>query len=171
MDPVVIFLRVIHIVCGVYWAGTIFFVATLLQPAVTEAGPEGGKVMQALMRRRYLDIMPAVAILTILAGLDLYRRASGNFSQDWIASAHGLTLTVGSLAAIVAFVIGVSVMRPAARRVGPLVQGAQDLPEGTERDARLAEAAGLRRRTAVALRWVAALLAVAVVGMAVARYV
>ncbi|NIR73583.1 MAG: hypothetical protein GWN99_00480 [Gemmatimonadetes bacterium] len=171
MDLVAVVLRVIHIVCGVYWAGTLFFVATFLQPAVSAAGPEGGKVMQALMRRRYLDVMPAVAILTILSGLDLYRRASGNFSADWIGSRHGVILTIGSLAAIVAFVIGVLLMRPAARRVGPLVQGAQELPEGPDRDARLAEAAALRRRTAMSGRWVAGLLVVAVIGMAVARYV
>lgn len=171
MDPVVIVLRVIHVVCGVYWAGTLFFVATYLQPAVSEAGPGGVGVMQALMRRRFLDVMPAVAILTILSGLDLFRRASGNFSPDWIGSRHGLTLTIGSLAAIVAFVIGVSVLRPGARRLGPLVQSAQQLPEGTERDARLADVARLRRRNALTGRWIAALLAVAVLGMAVARYV
>lgn len=171
MNPMLLVLRLVHIVCGVYWAGTIFFVATMLEPSVRAAGPEGGKVMQALMRRRYLDILPAIAVLTIVSGLELYRRVSGGFSALWITSRPGMTLTFGSIAALVAFTIGMSVMRPAAKRLGPLAQSAQQLPEGPERKARLGEIQRLRRRTATAGRWVAGLLALAVTGMALARYV
>jgi uncharacterized membrane protein len=171
MNTVAVILRMIHIVCGVYWAGTLLFVATLLQPSVADAGPEGGKVMQALMRRRFLEIVPVMAVLTILSGLELYRRVSGGFATAWMASRPGLTLTIGALAAIVAFTIGMSVLRPAAKRMGPLAQRAQQLPEGPERDASLAEVGRLRRRTALGGRWVAGFLAIAVIGMAVARYV
>lgn len=170
MNAVVITLRLVHVVCGVYWAGALMFMATLLQPSVADAGPEGGKVMQALIRRRFLDIMPAVAALTILSGLELYRRVSGGFATAWILSRHGMILTIGSVAALIAFTIGMSVLRPAALRVGPLAQSAGQLPEGPEREARLAEVARLRRRSALGGRWVAGLLAVAVIGMAAARY-
>lgn len=163
-------LRVIHIVCGVYWAGTLLFVATFLEPSVRAAGPDGAKVMQALMRRRFIDVMPVVALLTILSGLDLYRRVSAGFSAVWITSRPGMSITIGAVAALIAFTIGVGVMRPAAKKMGPLGQMAQQLPEGPERDARLAEVQRLRGRAAVAGRWVAGLLAIAVVGMAAARY-
>jgi hypothetical protein len=168
---VVLILRMIHILCGVYWAGTLLFVATLLQPSVADAGPEGGKVMQALMRRRYLDIMPVIAVLTILSGLELYRRVSGGFATAWISSRPGMTITIGAVVSLVAFTIGMSVLRPSAKRMGPLVQRAQQLPEGPDRDAALADVGRLRRRTALGGRWVAGLLAIAVIGMAVARYV
>jgi hypothetical protein len=166
-----IILRVIHLVCGVYWAGTLFFLVTLLQPSVAEAGPEGGKVVQALMRRRFLDIVPIMAAMTILSGLELFRRISGGFSSAWMASRPGMTLTTGVVAALVAFTIGMTVLRPSAKRTGPLAQSAQQMPEGAEREAALAEVQRLRRRTAIGGRWVAALLAVAVIGMAVFRYV
>lgn len=126
--------------------------------------------MQAIMQRRFLDIMPAVALLTILTGLELYRRVSGGFDPAWIGTPYGTSITVGAVAALVAFTIGVSVLRPAAKRLGPLVQSAQQLPEGAERESRMAEVQRLRRRSAVAGRWVATLLAVAVVGMGAARY-
>ena len=163
-------LRVIHIICGVYWAGAILFVATYLEPSVRAAGPDGAKVMQAMMQRRFLDVMPAVALFTILTGIELYRRVSGGFDPAWIGSGYGTSITVGAVAALVAFTIGVSVMRPAAKRMGPMVQQAMQLPEGTERASRMAEVQRLRRRSAVAGRWVAALLAVAVIGMGAARY-
>jgi uncharacterized membrane protein len=171
MNAVVVLLRIIHIVCGVYWAGTLFFLATLLQPSVAEAGPEGGKVVQILMRRRFLEIVPIMALLTILSGVELYRQVSGGFSMAWISTRGGTTLTIGAVAALVAFTIGMSVLRPAAKRTGPLAQAAMQLPEGPERDEKMAEVQALRRRGALGGRWVAALLAVAVIGMAVARYV
>ena len=70
-----------------------------------------------------------------------------------------------------AFAIGISVLRPSAKKVGPLVQQAQGLPEGPERDAALANVQRLRRRMVLGGRWVASLLAIAVTTMAVFRYV
>jgi hypothetical protein len=169
MEPVALLLRVVHIVCGVYWAGSLMFAATFLQPSVADVGPDGAKVMQAIVKRRFLDIMPIVAFLTILSGLDLYRRVSG-FNAEWMTSRPGLSLTIGAVAAIVAFIIGVSVIRPTVKRMGSLAHAAQQLPEGSERDAQLAQIQPLRRRSAMAGRWVATLLTVAVIGMAAAKY-
>jgi uncharacterized membrane protein len=171
MNTAATILRAIHILCGVYWAGTLFFLVTLLQPSVADAGPEGGKVQQALIRRRFLEVVPLMAILTIISGIELYRRISGGFRAAWISSGPGMTLTIGVVAALVAFAIGISVLRPSAKKVGPLNQKAQGTPEGPERDAILAEVGRLRRRMVVGGRTVAALLAIAVVTMAVFRYV
>jgi len=171
MNTAALLLRLVHIVCGVYWAGTLMFLATLLQPSVTDAGPEGGKVTQALMRRRFLEIVPVMAVLTILSGVELLRRISGGFSAEWLGTTAGMTLSTGALSSLIAFTIGISVLRPAAKREGPLAQQAQQLAEGPERDAALAEVQRLRRRMAVGGRWVAALLLIAVVGMASFRYV
>jgi uncharacterized membrane protein len=170
MNTATLVLRLVHIVCGVYWAGTLMFLATLLQPAVAEAGPGGAAVQQGLMRRRMLEIIPVMAILTILSGIELYRRASGNFSTDWMVTGPGLSLTLGGLASLIAFAIGMTILRPSAKRTGPLAQKAQGLPEGAEREALMAEVQRLRRRMAVGGRVVAGLLLVAVVSMAVFRY-
>ncbi|MGD8869387.1 MAG: hypothetical protein PVI01_17340 [Gemmatimonadales bacterium] len=171
MDNAVMVLRAIHILCGVYWAGTLFFLVTLLQPSVADAGPEGGKVQQALIRRRFLEVVPLMAILTILSGIELYRRISGGFDAAWIGSGAGMTLTVGAVAALIAFAIGMSVLRPSAKKVGPLVQRAQGMPEGPERDAVLANVQRLRRRMVLGGRWVAGLLVITVITMAIFRHV
>lgn len=170
MHALMIVLRLLHVLLGVFWAGTLLFVATFLEPSVRAAGPEGGRVMQRLLERRYLDIMPAVAALTIISGLILYWLVSGGLAPGWVASPLGLSLTLGGLAAVVAFALGVFVMRRAVLNVGALTQTLEQLPQGPTRDARLADIQGLRRRAAITGRWVAALLAIAVIGMAVARY-
>lgn len=170
MDVLMIALRLLHVVLGVFWAGTLFFVAWFLIPSVGEAGPDGAKMMQALQRRGMLNIVPVAALLTILSGLVLYWRVSGGFQPAWAGSALGMSLGIGAVAAIVAFIIGVFVMRAATLRAGALTQTVPQLTDASARDARMAEIQGLRMRAATAARWVASLLLIAVVTMAVARY-
>jgi hypothetical protein len=154
----------------VYWAGTIFFMVTFLDPAVRASGPDGATVMQQIMRRRYLTVLPAVALVTIVSGLRLLWIVSAGFAAPWFHSSAGSTLTAGSMAAIVAFTIGVGLLRPAALRIGTLGQTMAQMPEGPERAAAAQEVQRLRARVTASARWVAALLGIAVVSMAVARY-
>jgi len=171
MDVMMTVLRLIHILCGVFWAGTLMFFAVLLEPSIRECGPEGGKVMTALIRRNYLNLLPAVALLNILAGVEMMRRVSGSFSAEWFRTGTGKTLSLGALLAMTAFTIGVSVMRPAALRIVAIMAGIAQSPASPEKDAQLARVQALRVRAMVALRWVASLLALATIAMAVARYV
>jgi uncharacterized membrane protein len=170
MSLLVITLRLLHIVLGAFWVGTLIFFALFLIPSVRDAGPDGAKVMAALQRRRFLDVMPAVAVVTILSGFWLYWRISGGFSSAWVTSPSGLALGIGGALAIVAFLIGVGIMRPAALRAGALAQQAGALPQGSERSAQLAIVQQLRSRSVTAGRGVAVLLALATALMAVARY-
>jgi hypothetical protein len=163
-------LRLVHIFGGVFWAGTMIFIAILLEPSIRENGPDGGKVMTSLMRRGLLNIMPIVAILVILTGIELVRRASGGFAAEWFASPTGRALSLGMASAIVAFLFGVLVMRPAALKVAALSQSAAQLPAGAEKDGAMARIQALRGRTRLGGRIVATLLAISVVTMAVARY-
>jgi len=170
MDWALVILRFLHVVLGAYWAGVILFTALYLEPSVRAAGPAGGQVMGQLVARGHLTVLPVVALVTILSGVDLLRRTSGGFDPAFMASRMGIALSSGALAAIVAFVIGVFVMRPTTLKVMALAQAAMQAPEGAARDAQLAAIAPLRRRTTLTVRVVAVLLAVAVTTMAVARY-
>lgn len=169
MDPLLVLLRVVHVVGGVFWAGAVLFVVHFLEPAVRDAGPDGARVMQALQKRRYLDVMPVVASLTLVSGFWLYWRTFGRVHPGPGASGAELWLGVGGLASLVAFVIGMAVMRPSSVRVGRLAaELAQAPPE--RKEAVAAELARVRGRLRVAGRWMAALLGIAILCMAVGRY-
>ena len=170
MDGTMILLRLLHVVLGAYWAGTIIFTALYLDPSVRAVGPPGGQVMAQMIKRGHLTVMPVVALVTILTGVELLRRMSGGFDPGWMRSDHGMTLSVGALAAIAAFLIGVFVMRSASLRVMALMQQAMQTPEGPDRDKLIATAAPLRARVTASLRVVATLLGVAIAAMAVAQY-
>lgn len=170
MDLPVIIARLLHVGLGVFWAGTIVFNATFLAPAIRDAGPDGAKVGAGLLQRRFADVMPVVAVLTILSGSYLLWRASGGFTTAYLTSRTGITLSAGALAALVGFGIGVAVMRPAMLGAAALSKSAASAaPE--QREGMVAQAQALRLRAGSAGKVVAWLLTVSTVAMAVARYV
>jgi len=155
-----IVLRLVHVLLGAFWMGSVVFLAVFLEPSVRGAGPAGGQVMQQLARRHVLEVMPSVALLNMLSGLRLLALDSNGFNGDWLRSGAGQAYALGAAAALVAFGTGVFVMRPAVKRamaIGPDPQ-------------RQAEAQVLRSRSAQAGRVVAGLLVVAAAAMALARY-
>lgn len=170
MDLLMIVLRLFHIFAGIFWVGTTFFLEGFLQPTVRAAGPEGGQFMQRLVRNtRITQVMPLVALLTTLSGVLMFWRASGELYGPWLASARGVVLTVGSLAGIAAFVIGLFFQSPASRRMAQLAgqiaaAGGPPTPEqGMELEA-------MQRKLAQGSLYTTVLMVIAVVGMAAARY-
>ncbi|HXE57416.1 MAG TPA: hypothetical protein VNK43_05405 [Gemmatimonadales bacterium] len=170
MEPLVIVLRLVHVVCGVLWVGMALFNTFFLGPALQEAGPAAGKVMEGLQRRRLMTITPLLAVATLLSGVWLFWRASLGFSGAFLRSPVGHTFALGGVAAIAAFVIGMTVARPAMMRAGALAQRLAGAASEGERQAMAAELGRLRARGATSGRLVAALLLVATAAMAVARY-
>jgi uncharacterized membrane protein len=170
MDLSLVIARLLHVVLGVFWAGTIVFNALFLVPAIGDAGPDGAKVGAALMRRRFLDILPATAVITILSGLWLYWRASSGFDSAYMRSGPGMTYGAGAVTAFAGFGVGMGVMRRSMLRAAQLSQSVSAAAPA-ERDALLATAQALRMRAARAGRVVAALLAFTAAAMAIGRYV
>lgn len=166
-----VLLRIIHVLFGVFWAGTIFFLAAFLVPAVRRTGPEGGKVMYQLTRSHFIVALPLMAILTILSGLAMFWRTSGGMNAGWMASDPGRVLSLGALAALVAFAIGMTVQRPATLKIAMIVDQIQATGGGAPTPDQSAQIAALQQRAVLSLRWIAALLAVTVVCMAIFRYV
>jgi len=170
MDPLQITLRLLHIVLGSIWVGAVVFTTYWLGPAVAEVGPDGGKVMAALQRRGLMNFLPLVAVLTIISGLWMFGQSTATVGAAWVHSPFGMALSVGALVAIVAFILGILVMRPAMLRAGSLMQGMAALASDAERSARMTEIQALRASGASIGRIVAVLLLIATAAMAVARY-
>ena len=170
MNSLVATLRLIHILGGVYWAGTMFFFVTFLEPSLRSLGPDGGKVMIRLFERGYMKVLPIVAILTVLSGLWLLWILSAGFQPSYMGSPLGIGLSSGGTLAIIALLIGLIVMRPVGARIWEI---ARQLPQETSeatRNALLAEMGKLRERTVFAGRLIFGLLVGAVALMALARY-
>jgi uncharacterized membrane protein len=170
MDYGLLLARILHVLTGVFWVGAMVFVSGFLVPSLAEVGPDAGKVMAALQRRKFMVVMPVVGTLTMLSGLWLYWRVSSGFQVDYMKSGPGHAYAFGAIFAIAAFIIGMTVTRPAMMKATALGQSAAAASE-SERPAILAQAQGLRRRGAIGGNIVASLLVLAALMMAVGRYV
>jgi uncharacterized membrane protein len=164
-------LRTLHIVVGVFWVGTVVFMAAFLAPSVRAAGPAGGAVLQQLMgvRRLPLWIMGAM-VVTLLSGLGLYWRDSAGFQSAWLGSGAGRVFGLGGAVAIAASILGMAINMPTARRLTEIsgrLQAAGRPPTPEEQAALAALHARLSRASVVA----AVLLVTATLLMAIARYV
>src|SRR2546430_9247198 len=100
VNVTMVVLRLIHILSGIFWVGTTFFLVGFLQPVVAQSGPEGGRFAQRLMsQKRFQAAMSVAAGLTILSGLVLYGRGSPGFQHASGTSGAGLVLAPGGLGA------------------------------------------------------------------------
>jgi hypothetical protein len=167
----IIVLRLIHVILGALWLGTVFFTTVYLVPAVGDAGPAGGKVMEAMQKRGIMTVMPMVAIGTLLTGVALYWIVSDGFNPQYVHSRMGATFATGGVLAIVAWLLGIFVMRPAMLRSGSLGQKLASTTSETERATLASELARLRARGSLAGKTVVMLVMLAASAMAVARYI
>jgi hypothetical protein len=170
MDVYVVFLRLVHIIAGVFWVGAALLMLGFVSPTVRALGPAGGAFMQRFTKNsRYPVAMGVSSLLTTLAGLLLYWRVSSGFSAEWMQSTSGLVLSIGAVAGIVAFLIGSFIIGPTAGQIGKLgdEMAARQGPPTPEQGATMQRLQAKMERVS---RFEAALMLVALVGMAAARY-
>jgi uncharacterized membrane protein len=170
VDWYVIVLRAIHILAAVFWVGSFYTFFFFVEPSVKEMGPAGGQLMSHLAQRKKMPIViAATAATAIVAGILLYWRASDGFDIDWITSATGLAFTVGALSAIVAFALGFIVVKPAVEQMGTIGQGIGATGVAPTEE-QMTEMQRLGARLVLIGRVDLVLLTVAVITMAVARF-
>jgi uncharacterized membrane protein len=170
MDVYLIVLRVLHIAAGVFWVGAAALFFFFVEPTVKALGPTGGAFMGHLAQKKKMPaVILASAGLTVLAGILLYLRSSGGFDLDWITSSTGLTFTIGGLAGIAAFLIGLTVVKPAVDLLGAL-GGEVQASGGQPNEAQAAQLQAVDRKLTTVGRLNMGLLTLAVLAMATARY-
>jgi uncharacterized membrane protein len=164
--------RIIRVLAGVVWVGGVFLLVAYIQPSARSLGPAGGPFMQELLARRKLPIfLLSAGGVTIAAGLFLYWRdwqAVGSLG-DWVATSYGAGLTIGAVAAVAGFLVGLLGVKPTMEKMLPLAAqlasgGAPPPPEMA------AEVQALQLRARRLAIIVLALLVLATLAMATARY-
>jgi hypothetical protein len=171
-DWFMVIFRLIHILGGVLWVGSVFLLVVFVQPSAAAIAPAGAPFMAELLgKRRLVDRIIGLGTVTVLAGLLLYFGDADDYPSfgDWLGTSFGVVLTVGALCAIAALTVGIVGTRPAVTRmlaVGREVaeSGGPPSPE------QAAELAAIQARAKILARTSLALLIVAVAAMSSARY-
>jgi hypothetical protein len=164
--------RIVHIMAGVVWGGSVFMFVVFVQPTAAAIGPLAGPFMQELLgRRKVINAVLGVAAFTIVGGGFLYWHDWQGFGSfgDWVGSGFGLGITIGAVSSIVAFLIGLFGTKPGVDRLMSLGRTAAQ-GEGAPSPELAREIQELQARLKVLARLNLAFVAVAVLAMATARY-
>jgi len=119
-------LRFIHIVASVCWAGGGFIMFLFVEPTAKALAPAGMQFVQFMVtKRRFSIFMVVSSTLTVLSGaLLIWQRASA----DWLAyvqTGPGLGFTLGSIAGIVVYFVGMFGVNPRAVKLSKIGQEIQ----------------------------------------------
>ncbi len=114
-------LRFIHIVASVCWAGGGFIFFLFIEPTAKALEPSGRQFVQFMVtKRRFSIFMVVSSTLTVLSGaLLIWQRAGGNW-QDYISTGPGLMFTLGSIAGILVYFVGMFGVNPRAIKLSKL---------------------------------------------------
>lgn len=170
MDLGILVLRLLHIGSGVFWAGSAMFFFFFLEPATKALGPQAGPVMHFLVsQKRVARVITVAATVNVAAGALVYWRVSNGFDPAWTGSGMGIGLTIGAIAAIGAWAMGLAVIMPTVERIdavgGQIAQaGGPPSPELLGEMHRLSEKLHRIGRIDIAL------IGTAVFFMAISRY-
>jgi hypothetical protein len=110
VDPLMIVLRLFHIVAGALWFGSAFLFTGFVGPSAAETAPASGAVMSAVIKkRRAAEVIKWLAITTVVAGWAMWLKFAGSAGVEaWITSSYGLVLTIGGLLATAAAWFGIT---------------------------------------------------------------
>jgi hypothetical protein len=167
--PMLIILRLIHVLSGAFWIGAALFNVIFLVPTIRALGPTAGPVMQHLVQVKKMPIwLLGAGVLTFLSGLSLYWRASGGFSNGWMQSGPGRTFGLGAVFALLAILVGMLFTTPAAKRAGEIAASLGSQPPTPEKAAELKAA---QKRIGITSALATLFVFFATCAMAVARYI
>lgn len=131
MNYEMVTLRLLHIVFGVFWAGSAIFFAFILQPRLRSLGPD----IQARVMGALIPVMgPALigsAVITIAAGMTLALRLRWGRLDTFLDHPWGWAILIGFVVSIGAFTTGATTMVLASRmlRLGSAIRERTPTPE------------------------------------------
>ena len=166
MNYLVIALRIIHIVAGVFWVGGVLMMTYFIGPTIGATAESGQKFVGHLMNNlKFSNRMAAAAGTTIVAGFILYWIDSDGFTSAWMTSGAGRGFGIGAAFALIGFVFGLLLGRTtkAMALLGAQIQGKPSSEQMTQ-------LATLRKQQVTYSNLSAITLILSVIFMAIARY-
>lgn len=128
-------LRFVHVVASVCWAGGGFIFFLFVEPTAKTLAPTGVQFVEHMIaKRRFSFFMVISSTLTLLTGALLLWQFAGGRWNGYVNTGPGLGFTLGSVAGVVVYLIGMFGVNPRAQRLSKLgkdiwAAGGQPTPE------------------------------------------
>ncbi len=168
MDALIISMRILHIVFGVFWVGATFFMVLVLVPRLRALGPPiQGPVMGALTPV-LTPFMVVSAIVILVTGVVLTLVTRWGALDTLFVTGWGWSMIVGFVTSVAAAIVGFGIIVPTGHRQAKLAGSIAGRPPTPEEGKQL-EQMGAKIGVLMLNNFV--LLLIATVTMAIARYV
>lgn len=168
MESFIPAIRLLHVLFGVFWVGTVFFNVLILEPRLAALGPRVVQPVMGAIAPRMVPTLIGASLVVLVTGSILTLHMKSGSLGSLLTTSWGTTIVVGLIATLAAMVIGFGVLTPIGIRMGRLGDEIGDQPPTREQMELLTR---LRRRMDVAHRMDFALVLLAVATMPLARFV
>lgn len=166
MNTLLITLRILHIIAGVYWVGAALLMNFFIGPSIKATGDAGRQFAGHMMTKtKFSASMTISVILTLGAGSFLYWIDSNGFSSAWVKSGAGIVFGIG---AVFGFVGGVAGFMNGANNRKLSALGAQI--QGKPSPEQMAQLQSIQKQQAIIVPLNTYVLLIAILCMATARY-
>lgn len=166
MNYLLITLRIIHIVAGIFWVGGALMMTFFISPAARATEEAGQKFLGHLMNNLKLSQrLAAAAGLSLLAGLWLFWIDSAGFTSPWMDSGAGRGFGIGAAFGIIGFIFGIML----GRKIKAMAQLAAQI-QGKPTSEQISQMQTLGKQTSTYSIINVTALILSVMFMAIARY-
>ena len=132
MDAWLVFLRIVHIVTGVFLIGNVFFMTMLLQPRLRALGPTIQMPVMGAILPVFIPAQVSAYIAVFASGVAMALTLRWNNLSDFFAAGWGWAIVVGLLATVAGGIVGFGIVAPTGMRLiklGRGIQGRTPTPE------------------------------------------
>ena len=114
-------LRFVHIVASMCWAGGGFIIFLFVEPTAKALAPTGMQFVQYMVtKRRFSSFMVVSSTLTVLSGALLIWQLTSGHLLGYMKTGPGLGFTLGSIAGITVYFVGMLGINPRAVKLAKL---------------------------------------------------
>jgi hypothetical protein len=168
MDNWLAIVRLLHVMFGVFWVGSVFFTMLILKPRLAKLGPGFEKPVMGAVMPRVVPAMFVSGITVFITGSILTFQMRAGDIGSLLTTGWGLMIFLGILATVGAISVGLGGLTPTGLRMARISDQLNGQPPTPEQAASLAR---LGRRMDVLERVDFVLVLFALVTMPLARFV
>ncbi len=108
MLVLLVILRFLHIVSGIFWVGAALMLTFFLSPTVQATEESGQKFFSHLLQKtNFSRVIMITSLTSVAAGLILYWIDSDGFRSAWMTSGPGLGFGLGGVAGLIGLYYGI----------------------------------------------------------------
>ena len=119
MLALIVILRFLHIVSGIFWVGAALMLTFFVSPAARATQESGQKFLAHMMQNTpFNKIIMGTSLTSVVAGLLLYWIDSNGFTSAWMTSGPGLGFGLGGVAGLLGLHFGMQINKRSRKLMG-----------------------------------------------------